>query len=369
MIGRGAAAAGLSIMLAGAAFAADDGQEGYRRLNEALIDHHILPRYEGLAEATAALAEEVEASCAAGATPDVEALRAAFNEGMDSWQKIQHVRFGPIELLMRGFRLSFWPDPRGNVGEALTGLLAEADEARLSPDAFIDASVAVQGFPALERLLFDEEQAAALTAGEDMPFRCDLMRAIAGNIAGMSADLSREWSEGEDSYRNRMLTPGEDSLRYYDHQEASLDLLQALQGALEVTADMKLAPPLGEDIAGARPRLTESWRSDRSLRNIVLNLEAAQDLYTGGDGFGFDDYLRDIAGEAEMADLFDRAFAQTLATAASIDMPLAEAVADPQARPKVEKLATEAGAIAQLIEERMTVAMGLTLGFNAMDGD
>lgn len=368
MIARGAAAAGLSMLLAGGAFAAD-GQEGYRRLNEALIDHHILPRYERLATATAAMAEDIDASCPAEGPVDVEALRAAFHEGMDAWQEVQHVRFGSVELLMRGFRMSFWPDPRDSLGEALHVMLADADEAALSADAFIDASVTIQGFPALERLLFDEEQVGALTAGQGMPFRCDLIRTIAGNIAGMSADISREWSEGEDSYRNRMLTPGEDSLRYYDHQEASLDLLQALHGALEITADMKLGPPLGEDIDGASPHLTESWRSGRSLRNIVLNLEAARDLYAGGDGFGFDDYLRDIAGNPDLADLFDRAFVQTLATAASIDMPLAVAVADPDARPKVEKLKTEASAIAQLIEERMTVAMGLTLGFNALDGD
>jgi uncharacterized protein len=82
-----------------------------------------------------------------------------------------------------------------------------------------------------------------------------------------------------------------------------------------------------------------------------------------------DDVVREAAGDAELADLLERAFAQTLATARSIEGPLATAVADPARRPAVEQLALEARALKQIVNERLASVLGIPIGFNAMDGD
>ena len=57
------------------------------------------------------------------------------------------------------------------------------------------------------------------------------------------------------------------------------DLLTLFQ----LVGDLKLASPLGLSLDEPKPKLAESWRSGRSLRNVELNLESARAMY-GKDG-------------------------------------------------------------------------------------
>src|SRR3546814_3114375 len=75
---------------------------------------------------------------------------------MDAWMAVQHLRFGPSLLFLRVDRVEFWPDKRGTVGRHLAQLLSDHDLQPLAPRVFANGSVAVQGFPALERLRSEE---------------------------------------------------------------------------------------------------------------------------------------------------------------------------------------------------------------------
>ena len=44
-------------------------------------------------------------------------------------------------------------------------------------------------------------------------------------------------------------------------------------------------------------------------------------------------------------------------------------MADPQARPAVERLLEELRGVRRLLQERLAPALGLAAGFNALDGD
>src|SRR3546814_8760499 len=77
-----------------------------------------------------------------------------------------------------------------------------------------------------------------------------------------------------------MLEPAKSDGLYHEPKDATLDLFKSLYTAVELIADHELARPLGGSIDQARPHLAEAWRSQRSMRNIVINLKAAQDLYT-----------------------------------------------------------------------------------------
>ncbi|MGE0253423.1 MAG: imelysin family protein [Alphaproteobacteria bacterium] len=341
-----------------------------RHLIEATVTHHIVPRYGRLAEAAAALDGAVAGYCADRGAAGLERVRRAYADASTAWQGIQHVRFGPAELFMRATRLHFWPDPRNVAGRQLDDLLAARDASALTPESFMRASVAVQGFPALERLLFDEDAVAALTSGDDAVFRCDLLRAIAANVASMGAELERDWVGGKGAW-SRILVRADGSYgsRYNAPKDVVTDLLKALHLAVELVADHKLARPLGASVAAARPRLAEAWRSHRSLENIRANLTAAAALYEGEGGWGMSGFVREAAGDAALDDLLRRAFAQTRASAAAIKMPLEEAVADPAVRPAVEQLRREAAALKALIVQRLAPALGTPVGFNALDGD
>lgn len=154
------------LLLCTSALAATPQPEQYQRLNQVLIEQHILPRYRALASATAELAERTERFCGAPEESGLASVRAGFHAAADAWQAVQHLRFGPVELFLRSRRCAFWPDPRDTVGRGMAPILAEQDRQAISAESFAAGNVAIQGLPALERLLFDDGAGARLLADD-----------------------------------------------------------------------------------------------------------------------------------------------------------------------------------------------------------
>ena len=331
----------------------------YKQLNSDLVTHHVIPRYAALETALAGFDQAAGAYCAAPSNAGFVALRTAYGAASDAWQGVQHIRFGPVDLFMRQQRFAMWPDPRNTVGRQLAEMLKSGERDRISQKSFETGSVAVQGLPALERLLYDDAPPAG--------FACEAVTAISGNLAGMATDVLRAW---RDDYARTVAKAGEAGTHYQSASEATLDLFKSLHTAVELVADHKLARPLGGSAKDAKPQLGESWRSGRSMENIRLNLRAAEALYLGeGGGQGFGHFVRDVAGDKKLDDLFRRAFRQTIATADSVSLPLKEAVKDKDERVKLVQLAKETAALKQLLATRLTGALDIPLGFNALDGD
>lgn len=340
----------------------------YQRINEALVANHIVPRYQALAATTAALEVAAAAFCAAPEKAKLEGLRAHFHETMDAWMAVQHLRFGPVELFMRAQRLYFWPEARGRIEDAVRQIVAAADSTALSPDQFRRASVAAQGLPAIEVLLYGEGGGLLLArdAGE---FRCRLLEAASANIHSMAAEIVEGWRGGELDYAAKVVEPGETNLYYRTAREATLDLFKSLHNELQLIADVKVMPVLGPTKEAARPRNAETLLSGRAMRNIAINLEALQALYLDEGGAGLGTLVIERGSDPELDPLLRRAFDMTIATARSIPGKLSEAVVDPERRPPVEKLSTQILALKQIVKTRLSAALDLSVGFNALDGD
>ena len=356
-------------LAAGPGRAAEDAD--YRRLNQDIVTQHILPRYQIFMAATDRLAAAAEQTCAARATADLGAVQAAFIAAMQDWEAIQHVRFGPVEFFSRASRIYFWPDPRASAAKQLDDLLAKEDSNALAPDTFAKSSVAVQGFPALEILIFGDDAATKLAAaGAAGTYRCDVLVAIARNLKVMGRDLDEEWRGGADPYGALLDRAGPDDLRFRRAAEVTIELFKALYGSIELVADHKLARPLGASAQAARPRLAEAWRSKQSLAAIQRNLAAAQAMYDGENGSGgISAFLHDVVGDGALDTLMKRAFAQTLATANGIATPLEDGITKAPSRAQFDKLAREAKALKALLVQRLAPALGIPVGFNQLDGD
>ncbi|GAB4195094.1 MAG: imelysin family protein [Thalassobaculales bacterium] len=314
------------LLLAAPAPAAD-----HAALNRAVVAGHILPAYARLTAATAALEQATAAGCG-----DADRLRAAFATATLAWQGAQHLRFGPADWFNRARRFALWPDPRNTVGRQLAELLARGS----LPD-FATGSVAVQGLTALERMLFEPALAARLAE----PFPCAWLRATAANLAGMARDLEAEWR-------------GDRYLPMVQPQEATLEIFKSLHTAVELAADHKIARPLGNSPAAARPRLAEHWRSALSGPAVAENLRAAESLFAAMAPF--------VADRALAADIAGRLAATA---AAARDLDLDHAWSDPQLRPAAERLRADLAALKTVLAEKLTAALDIPLGFNALDGD
>lgn len=341
--------------------------DAYARVNTAILNHHVLPRYERLAAATARQTRTAQEFCMASDSVGLADVRATYHETMDAWMAVQHIRLGPVELYMRAYRLYFWPEARGKVGDAVDSLLAMDDPGVLAAERLADASVAVQGLPAIEYLLYTDDSLPG--EGATASLHCSLLMGIASNMLSIAEQIVADWQGGDVSFRRLFLNPGPDNDYYQTHRDASLALFKNFHDALALIADAKLKPVVGESNETARPALAESRSSGRSLRNIVLNLEALQALYLGEGDAGLSTLVKQYGTDKELDPLMRTAFGMTIEAARDIDGPLVEAVADEARREQVETLSTRVIALKQIVKSRVAPALDLAVGFNALDGD
>lgn len=339
----------------GTAAADDDG-----RILLAVADRHLIPAYAQLADRTAALHEAVTAQCRTAPGSYGEAVKRAFADAFLAWQGVQHIRFGPVQVLSRDFRFQLWPDKRGSVGKHLRRLLATRDTARLEADTFGDGSAAVQGFGALERLV----HASPGKAGEDVEaarWRCRVSETMAANLARMARGTLSGWRDGDAAHRQMFATAGEGNDFYDDANELNGRLLNSLHTQLERLVDHKLGRPLGKAPGRALPKRAEAWRSGLSLAAVRGNVVALQQLYE----LAFASRLAD----ADLHARIDARFAASLDALDAIDMPLARAVADADERLRVERAAQALRVLKKLVSAELAKTLGLVLGFNSLDGD
>ncbi|MEM1075342.1 MAG: imelysin family protein [Pseudomonadota bacterium] len=305
-----------------------------------IVQEHVLPRYQMLADDTSALMATAQAQCVADSAP----LRAAYHTAFDAWIGVSHLRFGPSEQNDRGFALAFWPDPRGSTPKTLATLIQDQDPVAQDADAFATVSVAARGFYALEFLLFD----AQFAEGENAEYRCVLTQAITRDIAANAQAILSDWQNG---YAALMTEAGNDT--YRTDTEAAQQLFTALSTGLEFTSGTRIARPLGT-FDRPRPNRAEARRSERSLRHVVLSLEATRELAAL------------ISGDDAAV---DAAFEVALGRAQDVDDPVFGTVADPQSRFRVEVLQQSINSIRRLLAEEIGPRLGITAGFNSLDGD
>ena len=337
----------------------------YAAVNRHLVERHVLPRFDRLRGAARELRSAGGALCQAPGAGRLEDARRGFHAAMDAWMGVQHLRFGPAELFSRADRFYFWPQARGKVGPAVEKLLAGGGIP--APGRMPTASAAAQGLPALEYLLF-ERGAALLRADAAAKRRCALLLAVTRNIHAIADGLAADWAGGRVDFRRAMASPGPANLYYKTHKDAAAALFQSLHDGLEAVAASRIRPVLGASPAAARPRLAEQRASGRSTRNIVSGLQALAAMYRDKDGGGFTRLVR-ARGEVKLDALMHRAFGLTIATARSIGKPLEAAVRDETLRPRVAKLLLQVRALKQIVRTRLATAIGLAVGFNALDGD
>ena len=341
--------------------------------NVSIIEQHVLPGYRKLASATAELDRQARGFCRSPSAAGLEKLRQDYHQAMNAWMGIQHIRLGPVEMFMRYHRYQLWPDKHNTGSRQMRQLFAKRDPQRLRPDKFIHTSVAVQGFTALERVLFGKQGKDIRTFGTaDKPaYHCQLTMAISHNLAGMSEGLVKDWSSARTPFqkmfntddRSMVSAEGVDSIS--TSREVAARFLSQLHTQLEAIADMKLGYPLDDSLDRAKPRRAESWRSRRSMQNIVLNLQGSAEFYLAG----FSKRVSQAQGGAKIDGLISQGFNRAITQARAIKTPLYEIVADPKQRPQLELLQQTIRELKGLISGNLSQVLELPQAFNSLDGD
>ena len=330
--------------------------DDYAGLARAAIDQVVVPAYVGHGEAVGRLGPAIARHCMADSAEDAAAVRAAFDEAMDAWQHAWPFGIGPV---MRGAgraRIAFWPGRPGSAARQMRKVLRTRDESLLDPAKLAGKSVAIKDLQALERLLFSVPRDT---------YTCGLAGAIGRYQSDLAQDILHEWAK-EGGFRQAALSAGGTSDEYADDAEVARDVMRVLSESIDAVIAQKLEAPLGESVAKARPKRAESWRSERSMRNIVLNIESIRALVETSGGFAD---LVTAHGESGLAGDLRKGLADAASKARAVALPLSDAVSDPGERAKLLDLLGSLRALRALVIGPLSRATGLLVGFNSQDGD
>ena len=159
-----------------------------------IVERFIIPHYQALSLTADAQEKAWAEFCAKPDEIGFQTLQKAYLATADSWSQIEFLRYGPIGDEFRAERLSYWPERKNATAKALAQLLENDGVADLAPEFFTKNSVAVQGLPALERLLFDDRAQVEMLNGLRKARRCAVGQAIAWNVVMIAHDVRLGWT-------------------------------------------------------------------------------------------------------------------------------------------------------------------------------
>lgn len=310
-----------------------------------IVDAHILPRFQTLADTSAHLATIAQDDCLATS----QTLQAAYAQAFDAWVSASHLRFGPTEVDDRAFALAFWPDSRGATPRTLTALLRDQDPAIASARDYAAVSIAARGFYAIEFLIYDETLSAIGNADD----HCALIRTVTLDIAATSAAILAGW---QTDYSARLKNPDVTGT-YRSGAEVLQEVFKALTTGLQFTSETRLGRPLGT-FERPRPVRAEAWRSARSARHVELSLAALSNLA-----------LRLSGDDPDLSKRIETGFERAATLLSDLDDPVFAGVAAPQTRFKVEVIQQSIDSIRAVVRGELGPTLGVAAGFNALDGD
>lgn len=331
-----------------------------RRVVAAFVEDYARPAYGRLKDSTGALEAATVRYCAAPAEQTEAALATAFADVVTAWAHVDFLRLGPATQQARLERFAFWPDPRGFVERQLRPLLTGPEGETIDVAGLARRSAAVQGLPAFERLLMTP---GATDKGADFARRCRLAGLVAANLDLIAGELDAAWAAG-DGIARTLTTPGPNNPLYRTPAEAATEVLKALVTGIEQTRDLAIAPALGDSPAAAKPNRLPYARSGLTVTYLVASVTAVGELVTAS---GFADALPSDAAWAKDSALFEiRNAAKVLAGLKGSAADLAGA--EP-GRGKLTYVRIALGSVRETLAGPVAAALGLNMGFNALDGD
>lgn len=308
---------------------------------DAVIDDHIVARHAAFAQNTATLKAAATQDC----TP--ANVIPAYHDAFDTWAAVSHIRFGPIEDNGEGLAVAFWPDKKGMIPKTLSRMIAVENPVVHDPASFAKQSVAARGFFALEQMLFDP----AFSGYNQGSYACNLTQAITVDLARIAAKTSDDWT----SYAITLRGAGAvGNTVFLTDKEGVQALYTTLLGGIEFISRQRIARPLGS-FEKPRPNRAEARRSGRSLRNIIVSLNALQEM-------------AGMLADGEAFETMD-GFAATLRHANTLDDQVFENLNETSAKFQLNSLQQLVAITYEAAAAEIGLHLNVAAGFNALDGD
>ena len=326
----------------------------------ALVDGVVIPRFQAVADAAHGQEMAWTDFCRDRRRARTAALLDAYGKVGDAWARIEFAKIGPADAKGRALRFDFWLDRPNATGKALDAMLTSDDPQSRQPATIAAGSVAGQGLPVIERLLYDRDAQARLkAAGIDGDRRCATGAAVAHNLSDLADAIVMDWTS-PDGARAALAANRRWGAFFADGSEAARVFLTDILVGLEALKDSKVPYLFHDEQNPDAPRLAEGARSGRTLRDIQLNFAVLREALAA--------YMAPTASASkqQLDAALDDAAAKLEAVAA------AERTSPPHSDKRTQALQA---AVASFTDLQMMdiplvqAATGITLGLNGLDGD
>ncbi|WP_437934935.1 imelysin family protein [Sorangium sp. So ce341] len=333
--------------------------------------------FEALARA---LSESASALASGPGEPTASAARGAWLAAMTVWQEAEVFRFGPAASSTQPGgenlrdQIYSWPlVSRCKIEEQIVS------RAYAQP-SFSSSLINARGLAAFEYLVFygGSDNAcsqfstinasgawAALGAGELAQRKADYAAAVAADVLARAGALARAWAPEAGSFRDKLVQAGRGSPVFATEQDALNAVSDAMFYIEKELKDWKLGRPLGftEDCATPTcPEALESRFALVSTAHLRANLRGFRRLFQGcgegGEGVGFDDWLREV-GSGDLADRMLAALSGAEAAVDALSPPVEQALSTDRAR--VEAVYYAVKALTDLLKTEFVSALNLEL--------
>lgn len=352
-------AASLSLFLAGAASA--DPTIPTNDIIVGAVDGYVRPAFAAFADDAAGLEAAMTALCAGPAPTALTTAQNSFKRSILSYARVEFLHFGPLTVDDRAERLLLWPDTKGIALKQVQAALSQQDPMATDPATLSKKSVAMQGFTALEFLLFGTG-AEALGTGD--AYRCQYGAAVATLISDVATTLDQEWRDDTaDGARAHMLAPNADRQDYRTSNEVLSKLAQALLLGSETLRDQRLAPIVGASEGKPKPKSALFWRSAMTMPMLVADFSGLKDYFNAAR------FPEAVKGNMWIASgaLFE--FDNAIEAAVKVTKPIEDALDDPMQAKQLPYIIHVTRTLDTLVGENLSGALGLTIGFSGLDGD
>ena len=329
----------------------------------------ILPAYQLFSQTSQQLKITADKFCQTPNAEQFDLVRAAWRANVDSWSGVQNLQFGPLLVDNQAWKIQFWPDKKNLIARKVESLLRTGEV--LNVKRIDEASVVVQGLSSLEYLLFDSKFGVLdRYTGEQGNRRCELLSAVSAHLHNVAGGLFNDWRPELGNYLATFTQTGEHNPEYPDDSVAMANLLGTLVEGVELIKRDKFERPLGLASSGAQPQiyLLEWWRSEYSKDAIIANLKALKTLFVAADGYGLDDYLLNVKNRGDLSTQIQQHIDKSIAAASAMPNSLFGSV-EPRSQIELMNFQKAISELLTLLKSDLPDALGISLGFNAKDGD
>ncbi|PPI85852.1 hypothetical protein KEHDKFFH_00595 [Marinobacter maroccanus] len=308
----------------------------------------IATGYQLLTTQTGELAESARGYCENPAKDSRARLERAWLDAFLAWQRVRFVDFGPVENNNLSWQFQFWPDPKNLIARKAAYLIGS--DKPITTQVISQSGVAVQGFPMMEYLLFDQQ----LNAGDNaLPAArtCELLTNVATHVKSNSDELRAGWQ----AFRPHYL----ETDQYRD------TTIRAGMATLEIMEERRLARPMGLRGNGKRnPYITDAWRSGNTPMTVEATVDGLRQFFLPGLAA-----LLEAKGESGLAERIRKQFGEVQQNFPGAHLPMATALNEEGQFRVLQSLYVDISQLTTLVNDQAAVALGVVRGFNSSDGD